>query len=589
MNEEIQLRVALYLRVSTDEQVEKYGLDSQRSAIDGFIKSKGTLEDGRPAMVLAGKLYEYVDEGISGTKKVDQRPAFSRLKEDILEAGEGKKPFDVVAVFKIDRFARKLSILLDILDFFEEKKIEFLSTTEAIDTSTPFGRAMLGIMGVIAELELDVIKERTQKGQEQAKLQGKLMGGHAKYGYQKDEEGFPIILEEEAKIVRKIFTLFTIEKLSPQAIADRLTELQILTPDASAVKLKKRKGIVHKKNELFFWRGEKVKEILADEFYTGINYYNKNKGNKKRPKSEWVLSGRRHKPIIYKQVFELSQQFLEEISSRKVINKRMEEERLYLLRGLLKCNECRKLTSPVESEMMSWTGDRKLLTREPLRYSHYYHCNRKNRKKFSIVCPVVPIPAEPIEEYMIDFIKRLLSDPQAVYEYQKSHIPNQLSMKQLEEDRGYYVGLLNELPQRKESLKEQHELGVIGTPELKEKLGEYNKKKEIYKKKIEEMDYQLSQISLSKGYVESLELYAEKYGKALQESLLDKQEQFNLIHSIVNQIVVYARPRKKGDKIAGRKKGDQLIPERVDIHLNLPQNLLRQLYSHEFGVKNDNV
>lgn len=589
MNEEVQLRVALYLRVSTDEQVEKYGLDSQRSAIDGFIKSKGTLDDGRPAMVLAGKLYEYVDEGISGTKKVDQRPAFSRLKEDILEAGEGKKPFDVVAVFKIDRFARKLSILLDILDFFEEKKIEFLSATEAIDTSTPFGRAMLGIMGVVAELELEVIKERTQKGQEQAKLQGKLMGGQAKYGYQKDDEGFPIILEEEAKIVRKIFILFTVEKLSPQAIADKLTELQILTPDASAVKLRKRKGTAHKKNELFFWRAEKIKDILADDIYIGVNYYNKSKGGKRLPKSEWVLSGRRHKQIIYKQMFELSQQFLEEISTRKVINKKMEEERLYLLRGLLKCNECRKLTSPVESEMMSWTGDRKILTKEPLRYSHYYHCNRKNRKKFSLVCPVVPIPAEPIEEYMLDFIKRLLDDPQAVYEYQKNHIPNQISIRQLEEDMGYYIELLNELPQRKESLREQHELGVIDTPELKEKLNDYNKTEEEYKKKIEEMDNQLSQITLSKGYVESLELYAEKYGKALEEALLDKQEQFNLIHSIINQIVVYSRPRKKGDKIAGRKKDDQLIPERVDIYLNLPQNLLRQLYSHEFGVKNDDL
>jgi DNA invertase Pin-like site-specific DNA recombinase len=81
--EEVQLRVALYLRVSTEDQVEKYGLDAQRSAIEGIIKSRGKLKDGRDAVVLAGKNYEYVDEGISGTKELDDRPAFARLKEDI--------------------------------------------------------------------------------------------------------------------------------------------------------------------------------------------------------------------------------------------------------------------------------------------------------------------------------------------------------------------------------------------------------------------------------------------------------------------------------------------------------------------------
>ena len=70
---DVQQRVALYLRVSTDDQVDKYGLDAQRTAIEALIKSKGQFEDGRDKMMLAGKAYEYIDDGISGTTKMDER------------------------------------------------------------------------------------------------------------------------------------------------------------------------------------------------------------------------------------------------------------------------------------------------------------------------------------------------------------------------------------------------------------------------------------------------------------------------------------------------------------------------------------
>src|SRR5688500_16106559 len=226
--EETQLKVALYLRVSTEDQAEKFGLGAQRTAIEGILKSRGRLKDGSEAVVFAGKNYEYIDDGVSGTKELDQRPAFARLKEDIINAPYGQKPFDVVAVFKIDRFARKLRILMDVLNFFEEYDIEFISATESIDTSTPFGRAMLGIMGVIAELELETIRERTQRGREQAIQEGVFMGAHPPYGYNKDSTGHLIVFEEEAKIVQKIYALFTIEKLSPQKIADILTKDEVL-------------------------------------------------------------------------------------------------------------------------------------------------------------------------------------------------------------------------------------------------------------------------------------------------------------------------------------------------------------------------
>ena len=109
------------------------------------------------------------------------------------------------------------------------------------------------------------------------------------------------------------------------------------------------------------------------------------------------------------------------------------------------------------------------------------------------------------------------------------------------------------------------------------------------KEKINELDFQLSQITLSKGYEASLELYAEKYKKVLENEFKDEKELFNLVHMLVYQIVVYARPTTSRDKIAGRKKEGQVIPNKIDIYLNLPQNLLRSLYSHRFGVRSDNL
>lgn len=592
MNEEKvekQLKVALYLRVSTEEQAEKYGLDAQRSAIEGLIQSKGKINDGKDdAMVLAGKAYEYIDDGVSGAEELNERPAFIRLKEDVLNAPPGQRPFDVVAVYKIDRFACKLRILMDVLKFFDQYNLEFISATESIDTSTPFGRAMLGIMGVIAELELETIHQRTTQGREQANKQGVAMGANAPYGYLKDKDKHLIIFPDEAKFVRKIFDMFTVSKLTPQLIADQLTKDEILTPDASAVKYNKRSGTSRKKNEPFFWRAERVRDILADEVYIGKLYYGKTYKGKAVPKDQWKLSPIPHEPIILKHIFQFAQDGLKKLADRRTLTRKKEQGNLYLLSSLLKCDYCRKLTKPTETEMMSWTGGKKWITKLS-KHTYHYQCNRKNTKKHSVVCPTVPIPAEPLENYVIDFIKQLLNNPEAVYEYQKQLKSTQASIKHYETDKLNFQDLLNGLPQRKKSLLFQHEIGEINDETLKTKLEELKAKEKQYNDRLNEIDFQLSQITLSRGYEVSLPLFAEKYGKVLEKDFTDRKELYELIHMLIDQIIVYSRPKQKGDVIAGKKKENQMIPERIDIYLNLPQNLLQHLYAQRFGVITDNL
>lgn len=593
--EETTRRLAYYIRVSTDDQADKFGIPAQKEAVEAILRTKGKLRSGQPAMVFAGNNHVYIDDGISGTSKLDERPGFAKLKEDYMLAPKGHKPFDTVAVFKIDRFARKLRILMDVLDFFEENSIEFISATESIDTSTPFGRAMLGIMGVIAELERENILDRTRRGREQANLLGVYMGANARYGYQKDKEGRLVIFDEESQMVKRIFDLFAVGRLTPQKIADILTEEQVLSPDASAVHYGKRKGGTRKTNPLAFWRMEMVRSILSDEIYIGTLYHSKSKKGKPLPKTEWKESPHKHEPVIPRPLFEFVQKRLLDISNRKTITKAKEQGHLYLLSGLLKCDTCRKLGATKDSEM-SWTGGKDRIDKDTGRYSYHYQCNRKNRKKYTTVCPVVPIPAKGLENYVIQFVRKLLNNPQATFEYQRSLDSSRLNISRLTKQRKTYQGLLDSLPQRKINILKQHELGAFDNLELQSRLNDLKDTETKCTKEIDKIDFELSKEAMSKGYEASLELYAKKYGHTIDRLFTEadkneeaKKELHDLIHMLIDRIVVYARPKTQRDSIAGRKKEDQLIPDRVDIQLNLPQNLLQELVTQKFGARNDNL
>jgi len=263
--------------------------------------------------------------------RVDERPAFSRLKEDIINAPEGARPFDVVTVYKIDRFARKLKILLDIVDFFNEHEIGFISATESIDTSTPFGKAMFAFLGVIAELEVETIKQRTAAGREEAIKKGIYMGAAPPFGFMRGEDGRLIILKAEAKVVIKIFDLFVNEKRTLYEIAKLLKEINEPSPEEAALIHKKKAGMSKKKNSIDFWRENTVRGILQNDIYIGVYYYNKHKNGKALLKSEWKISPYSAPILIDLVTFEKAQSLM---LQNKHIRTRPEGSHIYLLTGI---------------------------------------------------------------------------------------------------------------------------------------------------------------------------------------------------------------------------------------------------------------
>src|SRR5215813_12632343 len=149
-------RAALYMRVSTKGHGQT--TETQAIALREYAAHRGFEI-----------VEEYRDEGISGSK--DSRPALDRLMKDARV-----RHFDVVIVARFDRFARSVSHLLRALEEFNHLGIDFVSLSESIDTSTPMGKMIFTVLGAVAELERNVIKERVQMGISRARRHGKQLG-----------------------------------------------------------------------------------------------------------------------------------------------------------------------------------------------------------------------------------------------------------------------------------------------------------------------------------------------------------------------------------------------------------------------------
>jgi len=244
-----KLRVALYVRVSTDEQAEMFWEELQLTSMKKYIEARQDLE-------LAWEEHIYKDIAVSGATDVEERDGLSQLFYDLTYSN--KPPFDTVMVYKIDRFARKLRVLLEVIDNLNQHDTWFISSQEAIDTSTPFGNAMLGILWVFAELERDMIYERTKWWKDESLARGTWTAD--KYWYRRDANKRPVIQKDEAKVIQDIFEMFVFQHMSVWQVCDRLTEQKILIPWAT---MKPEKSF----QSPYKWWDKTVREILIDESY----------------------------------------------------------------------------------------------------------------------------------------------------------------------------------------------------------------------------------------------------------------------------------------------------------------------------------
>src|SRR5262245_18333566 len=161
-----KMRAILYARVSTKDKGQD--VNTQLLPLREYAQRRGFEV-----------VSECVDHGVSGAK--DRRPALDKL----MKAARARE-FDAVLVFKLDRFGRLLQHLTAALSEFKALDIEFVSITESIDTSTPAGKALFGMIGVFAEFEHDLISERVRAGMARARKQGVKFGSRPRLVFDRE-------------------------------------------------------------------------------------------------------------------------------------------------------------------------------------------------------------------------------------------------------------------------------------------------------------------------------------------------------------------------------------------------------------------
>ena len=149
-------RVGLYLRVSTDDQT----VENQRQALTAACEARGWKI-----------VEEFVDNGISGAKGRDKRPGFDKL----IKAAT-RRQIDVVAAWSVDRLGRSLQDLVGFLSELNAVGCDLYLERQAVDTTTPAGRALFQMLGVFAEFERSIIVERVNAGIARARVKGTKSG-----------------------------------------------------------------------------------------------------------------------------------------------------------------------------------------------------------------------------------------------------------------------------------------------------------------------------------------------------------------------------------------------------------------------------
>ena len=504
------IKVALYVRVSSEMQVDGFSIDGQTETLTQHCKNLGF------------EIYNiYVDKGISGSS-MNKRPSLLKMLED---AKQNK--FQKIYVWKLSRLARNVRDLISIVEDLQVNNVDFHSLSENFEVTTSTGMFMMQLLSAVSEYELNILRDNVKLGQAQRAMSGYTNGTNV-LGYDKAKSPKePIQINEyEAEIIKNIYQLY-LQGNGLRSIANSINH----------------SGHRTKRGNSF--STDAIKRILTNPIYTGMVRFNQyvdwNKKRRKGKNDNPIIVEGLHEAIIAKEQWEAVQEKMKQRS----FTPRVLGDGSNLLTGVLKCPKCGSSQIAMNTTNYLKDGTKKRI--------RYYSC-QEFRTKGSSVCSANSVRAEDIEQMVEIEILSLLNQPDilkmVVAEANRRGQESKISLKKqhpkLEEDIIELSSQLTRLQQASEADEEvksmlEHRIAEI-KEELSSKKKSLNKMQEQPKETITEPKYNVYELEKVLSYLET----------ALKKA--DKMKIKQLYLTVIEKITF--------EKVKGRRKIDA-----ITIHL----------------------
>lgn len=419
------MKVAVYIRVSTDEQAQEgYSIPAQRNRLEAYALSQG-WEIAQ----------YYVDEGISA--KDLNRPELKRLLKGV-EAGL----FDCVLVYRLDRLTRSVLDLYKLLNQFEKHNVKFKSATEVYDTTTAIGRLFITLVAALAQWERENLGERVRMGMQQKAREGKWTVSTPPIGYDSVDSDL-VINQTEAALVKEIYAQY-LSGIGMWRIARSLNERRLFG----------------KRNKP--WNQATINYILTNPIYIGKSRYNYRVNTENYFEVENMAP-----PIVAEEEFNTVQQM---IKSRSFAHPRQATSR-YLFSKVLKCARCG--TTLIGKSSQSKRGDKT--------YSSYnYYCPGRQRG----VCDMPMVNENLMEQKFLKEIESWdLSDTANEMESNKTDAINE-DLKETEQE---IEKELKELEDRRAQWQYAWVKKMISDVDLTRRLKEEEEKEKLLMQQLAEI------------------------------------------------------------------------------------------------------
>ena len=444
-------RVALYLRVSTEDQQERDTIEVQQYFFVNYTKTYDVAV-----------FDTYADDGVSGTLPLDQRPEGRRLLEDATA-----DRFISVVVYKVDRLGRSLQVLMDAYHALEASNVSIRSANEPFDTSTNMGKFLFQLLGSMAELDRSNILERMTLGRDRAARQGKWTTGPVPFGYETDAEGCLIpstrlvagVGKTEADLVRELFARMA-QGSTAIVEARHWNALGVPTTRYHS------NGTTRQGGKR--WYPSRVALLIAADVYRGSHVYDSRHGPITRTvpalvdADVWSLAntvrqGNRHLP-------------------------KGNETRTYLLRGLITCGVCG--CAYVGQSVTRLRGKRDL----------YYRCGTRSSPTDpgrDGRCYSAIVPARWLEDLVWADCRRFILNPgDALAEAQRQLQERQQHAAQHEDERKRYLQAIAEKDQERERIMLLFRRGRLPLDAVERQLEDIAREEAELQKRCRDMDTQ---------------------------------------------------------------------------------------------------